>query len=72
MATPQDTIRLHRFHELVAFDFSATETLYLDATTARAFARALLVFVEDIDNVSFVRSELGTCHIDRQTKKPNP
>lgn len=67
MPTPQDTIRLHRFGDLVAFHFTETETLYLDVPTARVFAHRLLEFAEDIDNVEFSRSELGTCHIDRQT-----
>ncbi len=66
MATPQDTIRLHRFGELVAFHFSDTETLYLDEPTARAFARKLLEFADDIANVSFSQSELGTIRIDRE------
>ncbi len=65
MPTPQDAIRLHRFGELVAFDFTVTETLYLDAKTAKAFAAKLLEIADDVDNVAFTDSAIGTHYISR-------
>lgn len=64
--TPQETIRLHRFRDSVAFHFDSTETLYLDAPTALEFSHRLREFAEDIEAVPFSQSELETCNIDRQ------
>ena len=57
-------IRIHRFHDHIAFDANGTETLYLPPHLAEQFGKALLQFAEDVRKNRFVDSTLETASIE--------
>ncbi len=65
MSAPNQTyVRLHRFHNAVAFDLDDTETMYINAKMARAFAVLLIACADDIETTVFSHSEFKSPRID--------
>lgn len=56
----QTTIRMHRFHDCVAFDLDDTETLYLPLDLAAVFSDMLDRCCVDIATKEFTASTFGT------------
>jgi len=65
---PQKHVRLHRFCDLVAFDFTETETLYISAKMARQFARQLNRITKNIEQIPFTKSSVPTVTINEDGK----
>lgn len=72
MPQPQQTyVRIHRFHDLVAFDMDATETLYLSPGLARQFGNALRRYAADCERTPFTESMLGNLRLEDRPANPH-
>ncbi len=69
MPTPSSKIRVHRFHDHVAFHIhddgnaTGTQAVYLTADMAAQFSDVLAEFAADIESVNFTDSAMGIVHI---------
>lgn len=69
MATKnQQSVRLYRFGNSVAFTFPDSETLYISEGMARKLARCLNSYARDIKGCKFTESNIGTKNLNEVTK----
>ena len=70
MSQPIARVRLHRFHDLIAFDAQTGTTEYLTPELARALSAALVEFADDCERVKFTASTLATRYIPPSEETP--
>ena len=59
-------IRIHRFHDMIAFDTEHTHTIYLTPELAYQLAAVLQRYATDCETTKFTESQLGTKEIGDQ------